>query len=79
MDSQRWNAKYPVGTTVILSLANGKRLPTRTRSRAERWGGLDHVAVEAIQSGYVLLSWCWPVKSESVAARYCSSDRSPET
>lgn len=57
MDAGEWNSTYPVGTKVVVTLHNGKRLVTRTCSDAARWGGMDHVAVEAIQPGYVLLSW----------------------
>ena len=57
MTAAEWNAAHPLGTKVVLKLANGKRCVTRTASIAATWGGLDHVRVESIATGYVLLSW----------------------
>lgn len=59
MDAIEWNRRWPVGTRVRLTKADGEVLRTRTVSPAQRWGGVDHVAVGGI-SGYVLLSWCDP-------------------
>lgn len=67
MDATRWNERFEVGQPIILTLANRKRLLTRTTTQAEHWGGLDHVAVAAIPRGYVLLSWCWPIKANAPA------------
>lgn len=44
---------------------------TRTTSEAATWGNLDHVAVEAIQPGYVLLSW---VKAMGVCPEECGRE-----
>jgi len=63
MDATRWNQRCDVG--LILTLANRKRVLTRTTTRAEHWGGLDHVAVEAIPRGYVPLTWCSPIKAHA--------------
>lgn len=60
MTSVQWNAAHPVGTKVVLTLANGKRRVTRTTSEAATWGGMAHVRVEAISEGYVPLSWVRP-------------------
>lgn len=57
MTSIEWNRQHPIGTKVVLTLANGKRHVTRTASQAETWGARHHVRVEAIGSGYVLLEW----------------------
>lgn len=57
MNAQDWNRDFPPGTQVLLTLANGEHVTTRTKSQAEHWGGLDHIQVEAIERGYVLLSW----------------------
>jgi hypothetical protein len=54
MSADEWNARYPVGTPVVAYPGcrpeddpNGKRLTTRTRSRAEVLGGhTDVVWVE---------------------------------
>jgi hypothetical protein len=58
MDANEWNRSYPPGTPVVVTLHDGRQVQTRTLNEAARWGNLDHVAVEAIQPGYVLLSWC---------------------
>ena len=60
MTSIEWNTQHPIGTKVVLTLANGKRRVTRTASQAETWGSRHHVRVEAIESGYVLLEWVRP-------------------
>jgi hypothetical protein len=65
LTAAEWNRDYPIGTKVVVRLHNGKRLRTRTTSEAATWGNLDHVAVEAIQPGYVLLSWVRPFLSSS--------------
>ena len=57
MDANQWNERWPVGARIQVTKADGTLFYTRTASRAERWGGLDHVAVAGM-SGYVLLSWC---------------------
>lgn len=62
MDGPEWNRRYPPGTPVIVTLANGKRIRTETTSEAVRVGQFDMVKVAAIQPGSVLLTWCWPVK-----------------
>jgi hypothetical protein len=60
LSAAEWNSTYPPGTKVVLTLANGKRQVTRTRSQAESWGGMDHVQVECISQGYVPLAWVRP-------------------
>lgn len=62
MDAAAWNANYPPGSWVIVTLANRKRIPARTLRPALRIGQHDFIEVDAIRPGYVLLSWCWPVK-----------------
>jgi hypothetical protein len=59
MDAIEWNQRWPVGTRVRLTKADGQVLRTLTVSAAQRWGGLDHVAVGGM-SGFVMLSWCEP-------------------
>ena len=61
MDATEWNRLHPPGTLVAVRLFNGRIIRTRTTSEAATWGNLDHVAVEAIQPGYVLLSWVKPM------------------
>lgn len=65
MNAQEWNSKFPTGTHVSLTLANGEIVWTRTASAAETWGGMSHVKVEAISQGYVPLDW---VRALEVAA-----------
>lgn len=62
MDAAAWNSKYQVGQQVILTLADGERRLTRTRSKAMLVGQFAMIEVEAIERGTVPLSWCWPVK-----------------
>ncbi len=57
MTAAEWNRLYPVGTRVSVRLHDGRVWWTRTISEAAGWGGLDHVAVQAIQPGFVLLNW----------------------
>lgn len=64
MDAIEWNRLHPPGTPVRVRLFNGRIIQTRTCSEAMRFGGLEHVQVEAIQPGYVLLSWCAPLDTE---------------
>jgi len=63
MDAPAWNARYPVGTWIIITLANRQRRLTRSSSAAVHIGHHDFIQVEAIQTGYVLLRWCWPLKA----------------
>lgn len=57
MDSTDWNKAHPIETKVVLTLANGSCLVTRTASEAATWGGMAHAKVEAISQGFVPLSW----------------------
>lgn len=67
MDAAAWNAKYPVGTLVIVTLANRRRRLARTIGLARHIGQHDFVQVDQIQPGYVLLGWCWPVNATGLA------------
>ena len=67
MEAAAWNAKYPVGTLVIVTLANRRRRLARTIGLACHIGQHDFVQVDQIQPGYVLLSWCWPVNARGRA------------
>ena len=67
MDAAAWNAKYPVGTLVIVTLANRRRRLAQTISLACHIGQHDFVQVDRIQPGYVLLGWCWPVNATGLA------------
>jgi hypothetical protein len=67
MEATAWNARYPVGTRVIVTKANGQRVLTRTCGAAVRVGQFAMIEVEAIQPGLTLLSWCWPVRREPTA------------
>jgi hypothetical protein len=62
MTTDEWNARYPIGTRVRLTLADGETRDTRTLTAAQTWGGLDHVCVAGV-TGYVLLSWVEPANS----------------
>lgn len=57
MTAAEWNAAYPVGTRVAVTLANGDVLTTNTASDAERIGDHDMLRLEGSE-GYWLLSWC---------------------
>jgi len=59
MQAQEWNDRYPIGSAVVVRLANGHALRTTTIARAQCWGGLNHIQVEGL-SGFVLLSWVSP-------------------
>ena len=59
MTADEWNARYPIGTRVWLTLADGQGKETCTLTPAQTWGGLDHVSVAGL-SGFVLLSWVAP-------------------
>jgi hypothetical protein len=51
----RWNARYPVGTRVVVTRDNGSEIVTRTRSGAQLLSG--HTAViflEGISGCYLL-------------------------
>lgn len=58
-DCDAWNAKYPVGTAVKVSLDTGEVWDTRTRSPAEMLSG--HTAVIWLDgiSGCYLLDCVW--------------------
>ena len=60
MDSTAWNEAYPVGTRVVLTLVDGKKLETNTSGPAIRYGRMDFVRVEAMQ-GLVVLDWVKPI------------------
>ena len=79
MDAAAWNAKYPVGTVVIVTLVNHRRRLARTISLACHIGQHDFVQVDQIQPGYVLLGWCWPVNAKGLAclARLASAPPLP--
>lgn len=65
MTGAEWNRRYPVGTPIILTLADGKRVPTRTRSAATMVGSFYMIEVEYIERGTVPLTWCWPIKGKA--------------
>jgi hypothetical protein len=50
-----WNAKYPVGTNVVVTLDNHERKETVTRSEAEALSGHSAVIwLEGIRGCYLL-------------------------
>jgi hypothetical protein len=50
-----WNAKYPVGTKVVVTLDSGERKETVTRSEAEVLSGHSAVIwIEGIRGCYLL-------------------------
>jgi hypothetical protein len=67
MDWSKWNSKYPIGTLVIVTLADRRRRLARTVSAARHIGSHDFVELDVIQPGTVLLAWCWPVKGDAIA------------
>lgn len=60
MTAEEWNASYPIGTEILLTLNNGVQKAARTVGAAVRYGGIDHIQVDAL-TGYVLLAWVKPV------------------
>lgn len=58
-----WNAKYPIGTAVIVTKDNGVQVHTKTRSEASVLSG--HTAVIWLEglSGCYALDRCEPVVS----------------
>ena len=67
MNAQAWNAKFPVGTIVIVTLADRRRRLARTIGIAQHIGQHDFIEVDRIRPGFVLLRWCWPVTATGVA------------
>ena len=67
MDAAAWNAKYPLGTVVIVTLADRRRRLARTISLAQHIGQHDFIEVDQIRPGSVLLGWCWPVSASGLA------------
>jgi hypothetical protein len=57
MDAETWNREHPIGTRIMVRLANGDILHTWTTSAALRVSSLDFVRIRAFE-GLVLLSWC---------------------
>lgn len=57
MTADAWNLAYRPGTPVVVTLANGNCLTTRTASEAQRIGQHDMVMLER-RVGFYLLSWC---------------------
>ena len=66
MTSSAWNKLHPIGTKVVLTLANGKRFVTRTNSAAEHIGSHDFIRVGQIPVGLVLLDWIRPFHNAEV-------------
>ena len=66
MKYAEWNAAHPIGTKVVLTLANGKRHVTRTTSAAEHIGSHDFIRVGLIPVGLVLLGWIRPFHNAAV-------------
>lgn len=60
-----WNARHPIGTPVVLTLDNGGKLETVTRSEVWCLGdGTPVVSVEGKTGGW-LLSRVVPLRDES--------------
>lgn len=57
MNATEWNAAHAPGTRVVVTLANGDSLTTRTASEAVRVGQHDMLMLEG-HVGYYLLTWC---------------------
>jgi hypothetical protein len=66
MDAAAWNAKYPIGSWVIVTLANRRRRLARTVALARRVGTHEFIELDAIQPGLILLTWCWPLKARAL-------------
>lgn len=66
MDALAWNGRFHVGTPVIVTLANRKRLLARTVCPAVRIGHHDLIEVDQIRPGYILLAWCWPIRGNAL-------------
>ena len=80
MDAPTWNSRHPIGTRVIVNLADGRILHTRSIAAAQRYGGLDYLEVAGIK-GLVLLSWVQrqeaPAPVECVAPGQDTGIRTP--
>lgn len=57
MTAAEWNACYPAGTQVSLTLADGEIVWARTKSEAARVGQYEMIEIEGF-SGLMLLDWC---------------------
>ena len=43
MQVQEWNDRYPIGSAVVVRLANGHEFRTTTTGRPQCSGGLRHI------------------------------------
>jgi hypothetical protein len=62
VNAQDWNAHYKPGTRVAMTRVDHSIVWTRTTAEARFWGGQDYIAVDAIQHGYVPLTWVEPLE-----------------
>ena len=66
MTANDWNARYPIGTKVVLTLVNGNQHVTHTTSAAEHIGSHDFIRVGQILVGLVLLEWVRPYLGQRI-------------
>lgn len=60
LTAAEWNAQYPKGTHVSLTLADSEIVWARTKSAAARAGQYEMIEIEGF-SGLMLLAWCRPL------------------
>jgi len=61
MEVDLFNARYPIGTPVLLKRDNGQTMETKTRSKAQVSGGHSAVIWLENVSGYYLLDRVTPL------------------
>ena len=68
MKALEWNKRFPIGSSVRVTLASGERLLTRTASQAIQGSAFDQIAVVGVPRGYVPLSTVEPVLDDEILA-----------
>jgi hypothetical protein len=74
MDANEWNTRHPIGTPVVVTLHDGRRIDTRTTAPATMYGAFHMIRVES-HKGLVLLAWVAPVAGAESTARSAKRER----
>jgi hypothetical protein len=61
MNTTDWNKRFPIGSTVRVTLPSGERVLTITTSQAIQGAAADLIAVLGVPKGYVPLASVEPV------------------
>lgn len=64
LTAEEWNATWPIGTRVSVTLVDGNVNWTRTKAAAIHVGEYDFIEVDGML-GLVLLDWCAPLEPPS--------------